>query len=179
MCSPQRFLFSRLNNLTFLNLSSKQKCSRPLNIFCSSPLDMLQHIHVFQSWTSNWGWCLTIEEQSDHDHPPWPAGHTSFCVAQDMAVFLGCQCTFPGHAKLFAYLYLQVFLHRATLNPFVPWPVSILVCDLTQLQYLASDFVGLHEVCMTNITGVFFQHIFCECLHEETFNSIHVAFSVF
>jgi len=43
------------------------------------------------------------------DHLPWPAVHTSFDAAQDMAGFLGCESILLAHVQLAIHQYPQVF----------------------------------------------------------------------
>lgn len=151
-------------SLIFLNLSSKQKCSRPLNIF------------VALFWT-----CSNTSRSSRAGH------NTEGGVLQQSRVIMitpldllvtplfaqprlwfpfWAASTLSGHKNFFAHQYLQVFLQRATLNPFIPHPVLVLMGVLTQMQDLASDFVERYEFCMTSITDFLFQRISCGCLHE-------------
>ena len=63
-----------------------------------------------------------------------------------MVGFLGCEHTLPAHVQLFVHQYPEVFLGRATLNPFIPQTVLILGVALAQVQDPALGHVKPHEV---------------------------------
>jgi len=74
------------------------------------------------------------------NHLPQPAGHITFCAAQDMAGFW----TVSAHCwvELLIRQHPQVLLLRATLS----FPVFMLGIASIQVQDVALDLVELHEV---------------------------------
>jgi len=102
LSSLQSLLFSNLNSLNSLCLSTQKRCSISWIIFFfGPPLDAFQQIQsslVVRTLHSN----IILQVKSHQhieegqDHFLWPAGHNSFDAAQDMVGFLGCSEYFPG-----------------------------------------------------------------------------------
>ncbi|KAK4817066.1 hypothetical protein QYF61_027095 [Mycteria americana] len=127
----------------------------PSDHFCGPPLDLLL-VHVLPVLsTPELDAVLQVGSRQSkvegQSHLPGPAGHASFDAAQDMAAFLGCECTLPAHVQLFTHQYPQDLLCSAALNPFIPQPVLILGVALTQVQDLALGLVEPHEVHMGQV----------------------------
>ncbi|KAK4822062.1 hypothetical protein QYF61_008871 [Mycteria americana] len=59
---------------------------------------------------------------------------------EDMVGLLGCECTLSAH--------VQLFIHQAALNPFIPKPVLIPGVAPTQVQDPALGLVEPHEIYM-------------------------------
>ncbi|KAK4830124.1 hypothetical protein QYF61_008551 [Mycteria americana] len=113
----------------------------PSDHFCAPSLELLEQVHVFLVLGTPE--LDTVLQEGSHrvegeNHLPRPAGHTSFYAAQGTIGVLGCKRTLLSH--------VQVFIHQAALNPFIPQPVPELGIAPTQVQDLALGLVELHEV---------------------------------
>lgn len=73
---------------------------------------------------------------------------TSIGAAQEMAGFLGRECTSLAHIEMFLHQYPQVILCGAALNPLVAQAVLMLGIVSTQMQDFAFGLVELLEVCL-------------------------------
>lgn len=80
-------------------------------------------------------------------HIPWPTGHTSFDVAEDVISFLGCECALLSHTELLMHKHPRVFLHRATVDPFSVQPTLVLGIAPAYVQDLSLGLFEHHEVC--------------------------------
>jgi len=75
-----------------------------------------------------------------------PPCHTAFDAAQDWVGLLGCNCTFPAHARFFIHPYHQVLLGKGC-SPSLHLPACIDRGIVhTHVQDLALDLVEPHEV---------------------------------
>jgi len=85
---------------------------------------------------------------------PRPAGHAAFDAAQDTVHFLGCKCTFLGHAEHLINQHPQVFLNRAALNPFIPQPVSVLGIASTLVQNLHLTLLNFMRFAQAHLSSL-------------------------
>ncbi|KAK4833081.1 hypothetical protein QYF61_027743 [Mycteria americana] len=117
----------------------------PSEIFHGPLLDPLQQVHVFPVLkVPELDAVLQVRSHQSglerQNHIPGPAGHASFDAAQHTVGILGCKHTLPAH--------VQLFVHQAALNPFIPQPLLKLRIALTQVQDPALGLVEPHEVHM-------------------------------
>jgi len=143
--SPQNCLFSNLNKLISLSLSSQQRWSIPLSIFvallCGSTPTHLSCTrgswprHSFPDWTS---WRQSRKGQS----PPSSCWSPLFWCNPGYCWLSWLQKHSSGSCPAFHPPETpQVFLYRAALSEFFSQSVQITEIALTQVQHPALDLV--------------------------------------
>ena len=99
---------------------------QPSDHFCGPPPDPLQQVHVFPVLGApevDAGLQVRshLSRLEGQNLLPRPAGHAAFDAAQETAIHLHCERTLSAHVQLVVHQFPEVLLHRAALNPFIPW----------------------------------------------------------